>query len=29
MEDLGIKEAETVSAAIRARLAQDKENNGH
>jgi hypothetical protein len=29
MEDLGIKEAEIVSAAIRARLAQDKENNGH
>ena len=29
MEDLGIKEAEIVSEAIRTRLAQDKENNGH
>jgi len=29
MEDLGIKEAEIVSEAIRTRLSKDKENNGH
>lgn len=29
MEDLGIKDAEIVSEAIRTRLTQDKENNGH